>query len=356
MADLITALYCRLSSDDDLQGESNSITNQKAILEKYAGEHGFANIKYYVDDGFSGTNFNRPGFREMIDDVETGKIGIVITKDLSRLGRNYLLTGQYIEMIFPEYNVRYIAINDGVDTIRSENEMMILKNVFNDWYACDTSKKVRSVMQAKGKSGKPLASNTPYGYKKSADDKNKWIIDEETAPIVQRIFRLCIEGLGPSKIAGILSNEGVLIPTAYIQSKKAGKRKFKYPTRWGSETVVGILERQEYLGCTVNFKTHVKSYSSKKRVDNPKDDWLIIPNTHEPIVSQHDFDIVQEIRRNRRRPQKHGEINLFSGLVFCADCGSPMYLCRSVSLSESQEHLKCSANSKDKNECSPHYI
>ncbi len=198
MADLITALYCRLSSDDDLQGESNSITNQKAILEKYATEHGFTNAKFYVDDGFSGTNFNRSGFREMLDDVETGKIGIVITKDLSRLGRNYLLTGQYIEMIFPEYNIRYIAINDGVDTIRSENEMMILKNVFNDWYARDTSKKVRSVMQTKGKSGKPLATNPPYGYKKSEDDKNKWVIDEETAPIVQRIFKLCIEGLGPS--------------------------------------------------------------------------------------------------------------------------------------------------------------
>ncbi len=205
-----------------------------------------------------------------------------------------------------------IALNDGVDTIRSENEMMILKNVFNDWYSRDTSKKVRSVMQAKGKSGNPLATNPPYGYKKSEDDKNKWVIDEETAPIVQRIFKLCIEGLGPSKIAGILSSEGVLIPTAYIQSKKAGTWKFKYPTRWGTETVAGILERQEHLGCTVNFKTHVKSYSCKKRIDNPKEDWLIIPNTHEPIISQHDFDIVQEIRRNKRRPQRHGEINLFS--------------------------------------------
>lgn len=356
MPDLITALYCRLSSDDDLAGESNSITNQKVMLEKYAAEHGFQNTKFYIDDGYSGTNFDRPGFKSMLEDIENGKIGVVITKDLSRLGRNYLLTGQYIEMIFPEYNVRYIAVNDVFDTIRSENEMMILKNVFNDWFARDTSKKIRAVFSAKGKSGKPLTTNVPYGYKKSDEDNNKWVIDEETAPVVQRIFKLCIEGLGPTQIAKVLTKEGVLIPTAYCQSKKPNSRTFKNPTRWATETVAGILEREEYLGHTVNFRTHIKSHSCKKKIDNPKEDWLIFRNTHEPIISQHDFDIVQEIRRNKRRNQKHGSINLFSGMVYCADCGSPMYLCRSVRLSESQEHMKCSANSKDKDVCSAHYI
>ena len=207
ITDKITALYCRLSNDDDLQGESNSITNQKAILKKYADDNGLGNTAFYVDDGFSGTNFNRPDFMRMMEDVKSGKISTIITKDLSRFGRDYLMTGQYIEMILPDYDVRYIAINDNVDTLRSENEMMVFKNVFNDWYARDCSKKIKAVFKAKGQSGKPLTSMIPYGYKKSETDKNVWEIDEEAAEVVRRIFQLCIDGYGPTQIARILTEE-----------------------------------------------------------------------------------------------------------------------------------------------------
>lgn len=244
--DKITALYCSLSQDDMLDGESNSITNQKAILQKFANDNGFKNTQFYVDDGFSGTNFNRPNFMRMIADVESGKIGIVITKDLSRLGRDYLLTGQYIEMIFPDHDVRYIAINDNVDTFKSENELMAFKNIFNDWYARDTSKKIRAVFKAKGQSGKPLTTNPPYGYVKDENDKNHWVIDDEAADVVRRIFKLCIDGYGPSKIARILTEDGILIPTAYAESKgyTTSGNTFKKPTRWSEGTVERILEKQ----------------------------------------------------------------------------------------------------------------
>ena len=229
MLDRITALYCRLSNDDDLNGESNSITNQKAILQKYADDNGFHNAQFYVDDGFSGTNFNRPDFMRMMDDVKSGKVGTVITKDLSRFGRDYLMTGQYIEMILPDYDVRYIAINDGVDTLRSENEMMLFKNVFNDWFARDCS-----VFKSKDQSGKPLASTPSYGYKKSETDKNVWEIDDEATHVVRRIFKMCIKGLGPAQIARQLRSENIPIPTAYAQSKgRGGTRTFKNFTRWG---------------------------------------------------------------------------------------------------------------------------
>lgn len=237
MIDKITALYCRLSNDDDLQGESNSITNQKAILQKYADDNGLTNTAFYVDDGFSGTNFNRPDFIRMIDDVKSGKICTIITKDLSRFGRDYLMTGQYIEMILPDYGVRYIAINDGVDTLRSENEMMVFKNVFNDWYARDTSKKIRAVFNAKGKSGKPLTSHPPYGYKKSEADKFVWEVDEEVSAVVQSIFQMCIDGFGPSQIARLLKERKILTPTAYSQFQKDGNITAKYPYNWSSRTI-----------------------------------------------------------------------------------------------------------------------
>ena len=356
--DKITALYCRLSQDDMLDGESNSITNQKAILQKFANDNGFKNTQFYVDDGFSGTNFNRPDFMRMIADVESGKVGIVITKDLSRLGRDYLLTGQYIEMIFPDYDVRYIAINDNVDTFKSENELMAFKNIFNDWYARDTSKKIRAVFKAKGQSGKPLTTNPPYGYVKDENDKNHWVIDDEAADVVRRIFKLCIDGYGPSKIARILTEDGILIPTAYAESKgyTTSGNTFKKPTRWSEGTVERILEKQEYIGHTVNFRTHVKSYKNKKRIDNDRSEWAIFENTHEPIISQHDFDLVQELRSHKHRPQKCDKVNPFSGMVYCADCGKKMYLCRSRCLSEDQEHLKCSTYANDKEECSAHFI
>ena len=356
MLDKITALYCRLSNDDDLNGESNSITNQKAILQKYADDNGFRNVQFYVDDGFSGTNFNRPDFMRMMEDVKSGKVGTVITKDLSRFGRDYLMTGQYIEMILPDYDVRYIAINDGVDTLRSENEMMVFKNVFNDWYARDCSKKIKAVFKSKGQSGKPLTTNIPYGYKKSETDKNMWEVDEETAPVVKRIFRLCIDGYGPMQIAKILTADNILTPTAYRQMKSTGSVTVKKPCRWAQKTIVGILEKLEYVGHTVNFKTHKKSYKNKKKMANPREEWMIFENTHEPIISQHDFDLVQELRKNKRKIQKHGEVNPFSGIVYCADCGAKMYLCRSRSMTDEQEHMKCSTYAHDSEECSAHFI
>ncbi len=355
--DKITALYCRLSNDDDLQGESNSITNQKNILKKYADENGLGNTSFYVDDGFSGTNFNRPDFMRMMEDVKSGKIGTIITKDLSRFGRDYLMTGQYIEMILPDYDVRYIAINDNVDTLRSENEMMVFKNVFNDWYARDCSKKIKAVFKAKGQSGKPLTTIPPYGYKKSETDKNVWEIDEEAAEVVRRIFQLCIDGYGPQQIAKKLTADKILIPTAYSNMK--GYANVKVPkdtTFWCDSTVVRILERMEYVGHTVNFKTRKKSYKNKKQVKNPKTEWQIFENTHPAIISQHDFDLVQELRKNKRRIQKCEEVNPFSGIVYCADCGRKMYLCRSTSLTAEQEHLKCSTYAKRKDECSAHFI
>ncbi|MGN0630898.1 MAG: recombinase family protein, partial [Ruminococcus sp.] len=356
MTDKITALYFRLSQDDMLQGESNSITNQKAILKKYADDNGFSNTFFYVDDGVSGTTFERDGFKAMMADVEAGKVSTVITKDLSRLGRDYLKTGEYIEIIFPDYNVRYIAINDGVDTFKSENELMAFKNIFNDWYARDTSKKIRAVFKAKGQSGKPL-SYPIYGYKRSETDKNLWVIDDEPAEVVRKIFRLCIDGYGPTQIARILTEEGIPTPTAYAmsQGRDNGHKNAKLH-RWGSETISGILEKPEYCGHTVNFRTHVKSYKNKKRVDNPKEDWLIFENTHEAIVTQQEFDLVQELRKNKRRPTKHEEFNPFSGMVYCADCGKKMYLCRATSLTADQEHMKCATYAKDKDGCTAHFI
>ena len=356
MTDKITALYCRLSQDDMLQGESNSITNQKAILKKYAEDNGFSNPVFYVDDGVSGTTWEREGFKAMLADIEEGKVGTVITKDLSRLGRDYLKTGEYIEIIFPDHDVRYIAINDGVDTLKSENELMAFKNIFNDWYARDTSKKIRAVFKAKGQSGKHL-SNPIYGYKHSETDKNLWVIDDEAAEVVRKIFHLCIDGYGPTQIARILTEQGIPTPTAYAlsQGRDNGHKNAKLH-RWGNETIAHILEKAECCGHTVNFRTHVKSYKNKKRVDNPKEDWLIFENTHEAIITQQEFDLVQELRKNKRRPTKHEEVNPFSGICYCADCGKKLYLCRATTMTADQEHLKCGTYAKDKNGCTIHFV
>ena len=356
MTDKITALYCRLSKDDLLDGESNSITNQKAILKKYADENGFKNTVFYVDDGISGTTFEREGFKAMMSDIEAGKVGTVITKDLSRLGRDYLKTGEYIEIIFPDYDVRYIAINDGVDTFKSENELMAFKNIFNDWYARDTSKKIRAVFKAKGQSGKPL-SQPIYGYKASEEDKHHWIIDDEAANVVRHIYELCIEGYGPTKIANILTSEGIPTPTAHTLAQGRNPiNKNANLKKWDSRTVSGILDKAEYAGHTVNFRTHTKSYKIKKTIRNPKEDWIIFENTHEPIVTQQQFDLVQELRKNKRRQQRQETPNPFSGICYCADCGKKMYLCRSTRLSDDQEHLKCSTYALDKHNCTAHYI
>ena len=356
MTDKITALYCRLSQDDMLDGESNSITNQKAILQKFAEDNGFPNPTFYVDDGVSGTTWEREGFKAMMADIEEGKVGIVITKDLSRLGRDYLKTGEQIEMVFPDYDVRYIAVNDNVDTAKSENELLAFKNIFNDWYARDCSKKIRAVFRAKGQSGKHLCPPV-YGYKKSETDKNLWVIDEPAAEVVRKIFKLCIDGYGPVQIARILTEQGIPTPTAYAlsQGRDNGRHNAKLH-RWGAQTICHILERLEYCGHTVNFKTHMKSYKVHKIVYNPQDEWQIFENTHEPIITQQTFDLVQELRKHKRRPQRSEVVNPFAGIVYCADCGEKMYLSRRKNERPEQEHMRCSTYAKEQDKCTVHYI
>ena len=356
MKDKITALYCRLSQDDMVDGESNSITNQKLILKKYADDNGFRNTVFYVDDGISGTTFERDGFKEMMNDVESGKVGIVITKDLSRLGRDYLKTGEYVEIIFPDYDVRYIAINDNVDTFKGDNEFMAFKNIFNDWYARDCSKKIRAVFKAKGQSGKHLCPPI-YGYRKSDTDKDLWVIDEVAADVVRKIYRLCIDGYGPVQIARILTEQGIPTPTAYaISQGKNPNNKNARLHRWGANTICHILEKPEYIGHTVNFRTHMKSYKVHKIVYNPEEDFMIFENTHEPIVTKQEFELVQELRKNKRRPQKSDVVNPFAGIVYCADCGEKMYLSRRKNERPEQEHMRCSTYAKEQDKCTVHYI
>ena len=356
MKDKITALYCRLSQDDMVDGESNSITNQKLILKKYADDNGFRNTVFYVDDGISGTTFERDGFKEMMNDVENGKVGIVITKDLSRLGRDYLKTGEYVEIIFPDYDVRYIAINDNVDTFKGDNEFMAFKNIFNDWYARDCSKKIRAVFKAKGQSGKHLCPPI-YGYRKSDTDKDLWVIDEVAADVVRKIYRLCIDGYGPVQIARILTEQGIPTPTAYaISQGKNPNNKNARLHRWGANTICHILEKPEYIGHTVNFRTHMKSYKVHKIVYNPEEDFMIFENTHEPIVTKQEFELVQELRKNKRRPQKSDVVNPFAGIVYCAECGERMYLSRRKNERPEQEHMRCSTYAKEGDKCSVHYI
>jgi len=357
MTDKITALYCRLSQDDMLDGESNSITNQKAILQKYAKDCGFRNLRFYIDDGVSGTTFERDGFKSMMRDIENGEVGIVITKDLSRLGRDYLKTGELIEMVFPDYDVRYIAVNDNVDTLKNENELMAFKNIFNDWYARDTSKKIRAVNEAKASAGKPLTTHPPFGYVKSELDPSVWVIDETAADIVRRIFQLCIEGNGPTQIAKILTKQGVPTPTAYYKSKGMPVVNHSARTdKWGTSSITHMLERLEYVGHTVNFKTHRKSYKHKKLLPNPKEKWQITENTHEPIISQHDFDLVQELRSHKHRRQLSGDIHPLSGMVYCADCGKNLYVGRGNGISPNQEHMMCCTYAHHPDECTAHFI
>jgi len=354
--DKITALYCRLSQDDMLAGESNSITNQKSILLKYAKENGFTNTQFYTDDGYSGTNFNRPDFQRMKTDIEDGRVSTVIVKYLSRLGREYLQTGYYTEIFFSQYDVRFIAIHDNVDTQRGDNDFAPFKNLMNEFYARDCSKKVRAVLKSKGMSGKPLTSNAPYGYKKAEGNKDLWIIDEEAAAVVRKMFTLCIGGYSPFQIAKKLSEEQILTPSAYFELRATGSISAPKPYHWSNKTVESMLHKQEYTGCTVNFKTTKKSYKSKKYVHNPKEDWIIFKGTHEPIVSESDFDLVQELTKTKRKIQRDNTANPFSSKVYCADCGAKMYLCRAKSMSEDQEHLKCGRYAKDKDDCTAHFI
>ena len=354
--DNITALYARLSQEDALDGESNSIANQKKILLKYATDNHFSNPTFFIDDGVSGVTFDRPGWNEMIRLAEAGKVQTVIVKDMSRMGRDYLKVGYYTESFFAERDIRYIAINDGVDSDKGDNDFTPFRNLFNDFYARDTSKKIRAVMRAKGNAGEHLCTNPPYGYMKDPADKKKWMVDEEAAEIVKRIFDLCIAGKGPMQIAKLLTAERVLTVKAHY-AQRAGKPLPEKPYHWDPKSVAGILERPEYTGCTVNFKTYSKSHKLKKRLHNVPENQRIFPNTQPAIIDEQVFVRVQELRENKRRPAKQAERQgLFSGLLYCADCGSKLHFATGKNMTPQQDCYRCSRYKSNTGDCTMHFI
>ena len=356
-----TALYCRLSRDDGAEGESNSISNQKILLSKYADEYGFANTAHYVDDGYTGTNFNRPAFQQMIADIESGKVGTVMVKDLSRLGREYLQVGYYTENYFPVKDVRFIAVNDGIDSHKGEDDMAAFRNVMNEMYAKDISKKIRSAQRIKGNSGKPL-SQPPYGYRKHPDDNSKWVVDNEAAAVVKRIYRLALEGKGNEVIANILRDDKILTPLYYWQSKgvsKPGRTSNPDPYSWDASTIGKILTSQEYCGDVINFKTFSKSFKLKKRYKAPKETWRIFEGVFEPIIDRDTWLLTQQyITKTKRRKNKehNGEKSMFSDILYCADCGAKMWF--NVNHPNTDiAFFKCSSYNKSRDLCSDtHYI
>lgn len=352
-----TALYVRLSRDDENEGDSNSIAHQIEILTKYCKDRGITQYRIYKDDGFSGTNFNRPGFKEMFSDIEAGFVGTVIVKDMSRFGRNYLEVGLYTEIRFPELGVHFIAVNDGVDSDdQMGNDFTPFRNIINEWYAKDTSKKVRAVFRNKGMAGQRLGGIAPYGYVKG--ENGQLIIDEETAPIVKLIFQLCIEGNGTGKIARILRERGIPAPGT-INFQRTGRTSRYHPDEpclWSEETISGILAQDAYLGQTTNFKYSKPSFKSKKTVLNPPEKRVTFENTHPAIIDFDSWKIVQRNRAQRRRPLKQDEAGLFSGLVVCSDCGKRLYHCRATSLKHEQESYTCGTYRNHRKQCSAHYI
>ena len=352
----ITALYARLSKDDEQQGESLSIENQKRILETFARDNGFLNCRFFVDDGWSGANFQRPGFMEMMDCVENGEVKCVITKDLSRMGRNYLQVGMFTEITFPKKGVRFIAINDGVDSAQGENDLTPLKNLFNEWMVRDTSKKIKAVKRAKGMSGKPTTTQPVYGYLMGEDER--FIVDEEAAPVVKQIYDLCLAGNGPSKIARVLTEQGVPTPGTLEYRRTGSTRRYHpgYECKWATNTIVHILERKEYLGHLVNFKTEKVSYKVKSSVENPEEKQVIFENAHEPIIDPDTWERVQELRKQRKRPNRYDEVGLFSGLLFCADCGSVLYQQRYENKTRKQDCYICGNYKKRTHDCTAHFI
>ena len=352
------AFYCRLSRDDEAEGDSNSITHQKQLLERYAHDHGIKDYRFYVDDGFSGTNFNRPGFKEMLADIEAGLVGMVVVKDMSRFGRNYLETGMYTEIVFPEKDIRFVAVNDGIDSAQGENDFAPLRNLFNEWFARDTSKKIRAVFHAKGMSGKRLASKAPYGYLIGAD--GELVRDEETAPVVQTMFQLCAEGNGPGRIARILRERAIPAPGT-IDFQRTGRTRHYHPEDpygWTTCTVSNLLANKEYLGHTVNFKTERKSFKSKHTVRNPEEKQVVFENTHEALIDPELWNVVQRLREQRCRPTRTGEPALFSGLLFCADCGNRLAAHMTTTKENFQRSYICGRykNSRGMQMCGAHYI
>jgi len=374
----LTALYSRLSRDDELDGTSNSILNQRQILEDYAAKNGFTNIRHFQDDGYSGSNFDRPGWKDLIAEVQAGNVGTCLVKDMSRVGRDYLQVGFYTEVLFKQKGVRFIAVSNGIDSADSESsEFAPFLNIMSEWYAKDTSRKIKTVAHAKGNDGKPLSYSAIYGYKKSSTDKNVWLVDEYPAMIVKRIFQMAMDGMGLNQIARRLTNEKIEKPSYYyaknrMVGSKPSSRDLSEPYSWNDGTISAILSKPEYAGHTVNFRTYKESYKDKNFKWNPKEDWKIFPNTHEAIIEQEVFDTVQRLRGTPRRVDSIGEANPLTGLVYCADCGAKMYNSRQskeyyderrfgkVYKHKTTDFYTCSANVLGQNSfkrvCSQHFI
>ena len=356
----ITAIYCRLSRDDDLAGDSNSIIHQKDMLTRYARERNFPNVSVYSDDGWSGTNFERPDWKRLIADIEAGKVGIVLVKDLSRVGRDYLRVGFYTEVTFPQNGVRFIAVNNGVDSAnQSENDFTPFLNIMNEWYARDISKKRRISNKIKGNAGEPMGQ-PPYGYIKDPNDPKHWIVDDEAAQVVRRVYSMTLEGFGTEQIATQLEKDGVLTPRVYWLTKgikRPGKGKQQPPTKWNSSTITKILSLQEYCGDILNFKTYSKSYKNKKRIDNDRENWVVFQNVHEAIIERAVYEQVQQKRgKIRKRRTNNGEHNMFSGLLVCADCGSNLHFHFNQGNPEIK-YFNCSNYKGNRGTCtSTHYV
>ena len=356
----ITAIYCRLSRDDDLAGDSNSIIHQKDMLTRYARERNFPNVSVYSDDGWSGTNFERPDWKRLISDIEAGKVGIVLVKDLSRVGRDYLRVGFYTEVTFPQNGVRFIAVNNGVDSAnQSENDFTPFLNIMNEWYARDISKKRRISNKIKGNAGEPMGQ-PPYGYIKDPNDPKHWIVDDEAAQVVRRVYSMTLEGFGTEQIATQLEKDGVLTPRVYWLTKgikRPGKGKQQPPTKWNSSTITKILSLQEYCGDILNFKTYSKSYKNKKRIDNDRENWVVFQDVHEAIIERAVYEQVQQKRgKIRKRRTNNGEHNMFSGLLVCADCGSNLHFHFNQGNPEIK-YFNCSNYKGNRGTCtSTHYV
>ena len=355
----ITALYCRLSQEDEYAGESGSIQHQKQILMEYANANSFPNPQFFVDDGYSGVTFDRPGYKAMMEQVEAGNVSTILVKDHSRLGRNRLVVGILLEETFASYNVRYIAINDNVDTLNGVDDSVAVRDLFNEWHARNTSKKVKAVIMAAARRGERIGTKAPYGYQKDPESRKQIIPNEDTAPVVRRIFALCASGLGPDKIARILRADQILTPTVYefrtngVRPTNLNENK---PYDWCGSTVADILEREEYIGNTINCRSYSPSFKSKKSKRNPPERQLRFEHTHEPLIDMETWEIVQKVRAGKRRPNKMGEMDLLSGMVYCADCGKRHYFCRCGSWNESQYTYTCGTYHGHKEDCTPHTV
>ena len=357
--DVTAFLYERLSRDDNMDGESYSIGNQKKLLIKVAKEKGYTNLVHFFDDGISGVTMDRPGFADMIQQLEQGKAAAVFVKDLSRLGRNYIEVGRLTEEFFPNHDIRLVAVSDNIDTDEGENELAPIRNLFNEWYARDISKKRRISNKIKGNAGEPMGQ-PPYGYIKDPENPKRWIVDEEAAQVVRRIYRMTLEGVGTEQIAAKLEEDGILTPRAYWHSKgvnRPGKVKDLPPTHWNSSSVIKMLSVQEYCGDILNFKTYSKSYKNKKRLENDRENWAIFKDVHEPIIERAVFEQVQQKRgRMRKRQAKDGERSMFSGLLVCADCGSNLHFHFNQGNPEIK-YFNCSNYKGNRGTCgSTHYV